>query len=245
MMLEYILVTAAYLVGTFYLQKLDMFGGRRGTKEHYVISLFLYAAAFVIPVSILSDSLQNMLILSSLVFVTHFVYFAGQGGLFEARTKHLAFFVLTHAFNVILLLFSMYIVFSGSAAYSQIIEMLSSVFGDRTDVYSYLLLSVLVCSAPSSEFVMRIMDHYSPDCADEVKNNDPRLGSVIGIYERIFVIITGFMGWYVAIAFVVTAKSLARLKKFEERGFAERFIIGTFSSILIAVVLLFLMLQIF
>ena len=59
------------------------------------------------------------------------------------------------------------------------------------------------------------------------------------------ILMTGFMGWYVAIAFVITAKSIARFKQFEDQGFVERFIIGTFCSVLVPIALLFIMVQIF
>ena len=43
-------------------------------------------------------------------------------------------------------------------------------------------------------------------------------------------------GYGGAIGFVLTAKSVARFKRFEDQGFAERYLVGTLLSVSIALV---------
>ncbi|MCL2295947.1 MAG: hypothetical protein FWC29_02555 [Methanomassiliicoccaceae archaeon] len=242
-MLSYVLILAAYLIGTFYLQRLNRFGRK---MRGYFASLLLYAAAFIIPAMLLPDSLLSALFFVLIVLATHAVYFIGQSDLITARPKGLAAFVCTHMLIAAALLLAVYFFFTGNAAFADVTDALLSLFGDNADTYLYFVLSVLICLAPSSEFVRVTMDHFCPNYASEGTSYDHGgLGSTIGMFERVIIMITGFMGWYVAIAFVVTAKSLARFKQFEDPDFVERFIIGTFSSILVPLVLLFIMTQIF
>lgn len=67
--------------------------------------------------------------------------------------------------------------------------------------------------------------------SSEAKNG----GYLIGILERILILISIAMNYPVMIGFVLTAKSVARLKKLSNDSFAEYFIIGTFFSFIAAV----------
>lgn len=60
-------------------------------------------------------------------------------------------------------------------------------------------------------------------------------GRWIGILERTLVIILVAMNAWQGIAFVFTAKSLARYKQLDNRDFAEYYIVGTLVSILIGI----------
>lgn len=59
-----------------------------------------------------------------------------------------------------------------------------------------------------------------------------RRGRTIGYLERLILAIIVSMGAYAAITFIVAAKSLIRLRKFEETAFAEYFLVGTLTSML-------------
>lgn len=59
-------------------------------------------------------------------------------------------------------------------------------------------------------------------------------GRLIGILERATIIILAFCQQFGAIGFVLTAKSIARYKQLEKQSFAEKYIVGTLTSTLIA-----------
>ena len=69
---------------------------------------------------------------------------------------------------------------------------------------------------------------------DDNTENDPVLrgGLWIGLLERIAVTTTLFMGWPEGIAVVLGVKGLGRYKELGKEGAAERFILGTFASVL-------------
>lgn len=61
-------------------------------------------------------------------------------------------------------------------------------------------------------------------------------GAIIGVLERVFTLTLVLVGEYTAIMLVLTAKSIARFEDLKKRDFAEYYLIGTFSSILFALI---------
>lgn len=66
-------------------------------------------------------------------------------------------------------------------------------------------------------------------------------GKYIGYMERLIVIILTIVGAYEAIAFIIAAKSIARFKQLDDRNWAEYFLLGTLSSIFLALAIGLLM----
>lgn len=62
-------------------------------------------------------------------------------------------------------------------------------------------------------------------------------GFLIGILERLVIIVAVVTNMVNVIGFLVTAKSIARFKKFDDDSFVEYFIIGSFMSIISAVII--------
>ena len=79
---------------------------------------------------------------------------------------------------------------------------------------------------------MIFKDQKSED--DVVSNNSA--GYVIGCLERVIIIVFGMMGLYESIGLVLTAKSIARFPECSKKGFAEKYLVGTLVSLLIAIV---------
>ena len=62
-------------------------------------------------------------------------------------------------------------------------------------------------------------------------------GRLIGDLERFLVIVTVAVQAYPAMGFIVAAKGLIRIREFENRNFAEYFLVGTLASVIVAFVL--------
>jgi len=62
-------------------------------------------------------------------------------------------------------------------------------------------------------------------------------GALIGIFERILVFTFVLTNQYAAISIIFAAKSIARFSELKERNFAEYYLLGTFTSITIALVI--------
>jgi hypothetical protein len=63
-----------------------------------------------------------------------------------------------------------------------------------------------------------------------------RKGTYIGMLERLLIVILVVKGAYTAIAFVGALKTLTRFKQFDEKDFAEEYLIGTMISALFALI---------
>src|SRR5699024_3136647 len=67
-------------------------------------------------------------------------------------------------------------------------------------------------------------------------NENPR-GRYIGILERILIIIFIVSNLIQGLALIIAMKTLTRFKQFEDKRFAEYYIIGTLLSLVIGVIL--------
>jgi hypothetical protein len=65
--------------------------------------------------------------------------------------------------------------------------------------------------------------------------HDLSRGKLIGYIERLLVILLTYYSSYPAIAFIVTAKSIARFKQMDDRDWAEYFLLGTLTSMFLGI----------
>lgn len=85
-----------------------------------------------------------------------------------------------------------------------------------------------------------IVSGVLPADAPEPDGKDLEAGSLIGSLERWIVLLLGFAGLWEAVALVLAAKSIARFEELKQRAFAEYFLVGTLTSVLVAFVLVVL-----
>lgn len=69
-----------------------------------------------------------------------------------------------------------------------------------------------------------------PDAADDLE-----VGYLIGTLERWIILLLGVAGLWEAVAIVVAVKSIARFEDLKQRAFAEYFLVGTLTSVLVAI----------
>lgn len=71
------------------------------------------------------------------------------------------------------------------------------------------------------------------------KNEDPR-GRYIGMLERMLIVIFIVHNLFQGLALIIAMKTLTRFKQFEDKRFAEYYLIGTLSSLLIGIIFAFM-----
>lgn len=64
--------------------------------------------------------------------------------------------------------------------------------------------------------------------------DEENVGEWIGVLERIIALTFVLTGSFAALAFVLTAKSIARFKELEDKQFSEYYILGTSASLIVA-----------
>jgi hypothetical protein len=62
------------------------------------------------------------------------------------------------------------------------------------------------------------------------------MGLIIGNLERFILYLLVLLGHWGALGFVIAAKSIARFKELDEKGFADYYLIGTLVSVLVALI---------
>ena len=96
--------------------------------------------------------------------------------------------------------------------------------------------AVVIVATVGADFVATILNPEArPDNSTEVGAATARRGRTIGILERLVIVTLVVVDQWAGIAFVIAAKSLARFKEFDDRDFAEYYLIGTLTSALFAV----------
>ncbi|AYW48557.1 DUF3307 domain-containing protein [Tetragenococcus osmophilus] len=100
------------------------------------------------------------------------------------------------------------------------------------EMLSWLVVLLLILQ-PSSITIRKVLDHFDPKTSDEGIAN---AGALIGVFERLLILLMLYANQYAAIGFVLTAKSIARYNKIaEDPKFAEYYLLGTLLSSLLVI----------
>ncbi len=104
------------------------------------------------------------------------------------------------------------------------------------EAMTYGLIFVILWD-PACVFVRKLFDALSGETAQADFSQEPKTGRIIGKLERLILAVLVLSGQLGGIGFVLTAKSLARFKQFEQQGFAERYLVGTLASTAMAIII--------
>lgn len=102
------------------------------------------------------------------------------------------------------------------------------------NIILYILLFVLIWD-PASIFIKKLFE-YILTSSSATSENDLKMGNLIGKLERVIVAVLVLLNQYSVIGLVLTAKSIARFKQLEDKDFAEKYLVGTLTSILFALI---------
>lgn len=112
-------------------------------------------------------------------------------------------------------------------------RLFQSVFGLEDGLVFRALFLALLLGKPVNIALSLLFRRYRP--VEQEEGSVPNAGGWIGTLERWMVSILVALGQYAALAFVITAKSVARYSKInEDPAFAEYYLIGTLASCLAA-----------
>lgn len=103
-----------------------------------------------------------------------------------------------------------------------------------------LAFAFLIVGKPTSIFVSFVLSTVEGSNAHEggsgcESTSALKAGRWIGVLERVIVVVMTLWNEFGAIAFVLTAKSIARFDLLKERSFAERYLVGTLASVAVAI----------
>ena len=92
------------------------------------------------------------------------------------------------------------------------------------------------CGRPCSIVIAKVLQFLrNPGVEQSADASTAHSGKWIGIFERLIVAALSLMSQYSAIAFIFTAKSIARFKQLEsDKDFAEVYLLGSLASVFLA-----------
>ena len=96
-----------------------------------------------------------------------------------------------------------------------------------------IILVILISTYGTAYFSRTLLNSLGSNSNDNSIQGATNGGFIIGILERLFIMLGIIIKQPAIIVFVLTLKSIARYNKFKEDNFVEYFIIGTFLSLIV------------
>lgn len=110
-----------------------------------------------------------------------------------------------------------------------------SLLGARGAELSWIS-TLCFCGRPCSIAIAKVLQFLrNPGTEQSACTSNAHSGKWIGIFERLIVAALSLLNQYSAIAFIFTAKSIARFKQLEsDKDFAEVYLLGSLASVFLA-----------
>lgn len=235
-----------HLLGDFYFQSAAL----AAQKDHSIPRLLQHSLMYLITmVGVTLPVFGSSLILPAFgISVGHLIidgskFLLVQKGLLKPVQEAVIYLVDQLLHGLVIIGVTVYLMESSlSITYlPETMRFLSLLNGDITVVLSWVLILLLVVQ-PCSITIKKVLNHYRPINEAVVEEDGlPNAGALIGVFERIFILLMLSANQFTAIGFVLTAKSIARYNKISESPqFAEYYLLGTLLSTLLIVISYFI-----
>lgn len=220
-----------HLFGDYYLQTTGM---TRKKKDH-TGTLLIHAALYAVSMGIifLCAPVVPALISWTIISLTHLIVDRIRISFDKKHEKQkLWSFIIDQGIHL-LIIFGCYMLF---LRFKQgFVQQQLYVLPWFRTVLVYVMIFCIIIK-PAAVMITAVFENRFPQAGKANDDEtDPGAGTWIGILERIIVVALVLLNAPSAIGFVLTAKSIARVKQIEKNsGFAERYLIGTLLSVGIA-----------
>lgn len=233
-MIIYILIIA-HLLADFLFQSSAISERKRQERK----GMFLHCSIYFIIFEVLFFMLfqyKKVFFPALMITLFHFVITILKNKLekiFKQKKFQLLFFLLNQIIHIAIII-GIYYIFNLENSTNYFYEELQSYKNFKLIILYILEFSIIL--DPASVFIRRLFITISPK--DYQKNNFEELkaGNIIGKLERMIIAVLLLNNQFGIIGFVLTAKSIARFKQMEDRDFAEKYLIGTLTSLFIVLV---------
>jgi len=229
------ILISAHLLADFLFQTSAYSEKKRKMLKSLLLHCFIYFIVFEIIFFILFQC-EKAFILGLIISVLHFLINYTVNKLekyFPKRRLQLLFFSLNQLIHIVMIV-GMYYILN--------LENLTNNLYTKLQTYEDFKIIVLYISVfsiildPASVFIRKLFTSISPKTSPKENLEELKAGNIIGKLERIIIAILLLNNQFGVMGFVLTAKSIARFKQMENKDFAEKYLIGTLTSFLIALI---------
>ena len=231
-MIIYILLIAHFLAD-FTFQTTKLAQRKLDNFKYLIYHSLIYAAIFLVTIFTFIEFnkaiLPYIIIICSHFFIDWIRKFVDK----KLGSKSIIFasFIVDQVLHVIILAVLYYAFNLGAETTSVYDHIQRWPYFNSMVIYS---LTFVILWDPAAVFIKKLFSYIIDRNSDDQEENDPQVGRIIGKLERIIVSILILCNQFGAIGFVLTAKSIARYKQLEDKNFAEKYLVGTLTSVAIA-----------
>ena len=236
-----LVLVIGHVLGDFYFQSSTLAKDKETSGKKLLLHCFLYLTIMVgvtIPFfgwSLLKVaigvSMSHFLIDGVKFFLTH--HFSIK------KSQDTVVFLIDQSLHLLVLLVAgVYLTLSSIKLHfiPGIEKLVTSLGWDMGNILSWILI-LLVLVQPCSITIKKVLNFYRPTNEEHVDEGIPNAGALIGVFERLFIVLMLYANQFTAIGFVLTAKSIARYNKISENPqFAEYYLLGTLLSTLLIII---------
>ena len=244
-----------HVLGDYYLQSDKTAHGKNERFSKLLYHAGIYTLPFVLLFLIFGMS-YRLGVYFLLICAVHFIidlikFIIYKSGLFRIsskkyRAKEFLVYAIDQSLHIVsILLISIY--FKIPASQIQIApfikDFLKAIKLDMILALKWILLLLCIYKPTNVTFV-KAFSNYKPDTKEDSSNIVPsrnvainkKAGAIIGLLERVLIVIFINIQQYSAIGLILTAKSIARYDSISKsQDFAEYYLIGTLTSLLSAI----------
>ncbi|HEY5557942.1 DUF3307 domain-containing protein [Acetobacterium sp.] len=243
------LLICGHFIGDFYFQTLKMAMDKKEEKRPLYLHALIYALTVFLTISPVLN-LKLFIVVFLPVVISHFLIdFIKTRVNIEINKENFIFrniFIVDQILHsAMIVIFASIYVNSNAIDLNQFGKMLLLFYNNLgmsidPSVFLRFIFVFLIIGKPANILIKEINNKEniwpnntnSEEKAPEYKN----AGKLIGILERILIVILVLLNQYAAVGLIFAAKSLTRYNKIiKEPSFAEYYLVGTLLSLLIAI----------
>ncbi len=234
------LLLIAHLIGDFSLQPVKLVEKKKNSINGLIMHTLVYTL-IVTLVLLLFGNIWEIIFWSIFIFISHFVIdYVRVKVTKKCNNNTFSFwsFVVDQVIHIILIVIISLVIKSNLNSISNAIYNISFLKDIGFDKIINYSLAFLIVLTPTSVFIKHFFNYIfnKKEICENVESDN--VGALIGRLERVVILLLGALGLYGSIALVLTAKSLARFKQLENKEFAEKYLVGTLISLIIAILAL-------
>lgn len=237
-----------HFLGDFYLQTNKLSKLKSEGFKYVLLHVLIYVILFIPLLLISMKTLVVALILLG-IFISHALcdYFMSS---IHKGNKSLKILLIDQSFHILTLIIVWIMLKDSIVSFYKINDLLLQLdIKVSFEKIVSIILILIVIGRPTSILIESMLPTETTTLiVNDSESNENSLtsktnyGSIIGVLERFIIVLLSLLNLWSSIALVFTAKSIARFKQLEDKGFAQKYLIGTLLSlgITLAVLLLFL-----